>query len=179
MLNKDSMKKICSHVADFASLYPVWPIIEFSMAPTETSKDKMMTFFTKCFTALLGKMLYVDDKPMIAQLLITNNNKDSYISNKANLPSNFTKLGKYIMISGGSWVSNKMEKGSNDVYAQFLLKSQIPAEDIANRVLFELTRLGGKNLYKKKQHQAMKTETPIMLLFVCNGTNQESIISDT
>jgi hypothetical protein len=38
--------------------------------------------------------------------------------------------------------------------------------------------VGGKNIFKK-QHQAMKTETPLMLLFVCNGTDQNSILSDT
>jgi hypothetical protein len=32
---------------------------------------------------------------------------------------------------------------------------------------------------QKKQHQAMETETPLMLLFVCNGTDQASIILDT
>ncbi len=38
------------------------------------------------------------------------------------------------MISGGSWVFNKKEKGSNDVYVHFRLKSQISAEDIINLV---------------------------------------------
>jgi hypothetical protein len=47
-----------------------------------------------------------------------------------------------------------------------------------NRVSFEFSRVGGKNLYKK-QHQAMETETPLMLLFVCNGTDHSSILSDT
>ena len=46
----------------------------------------------------------------------------------ADLPTNFTKLGKYVMISGGSWVFNKKEKGSNDVYTRFRLKSQVEAE---------------------------------------------------
>ncbi len=31
----------------------------------------------------------------------------------------------------------------------------------------------------QKQHQAMEMETPLMLLFVCNGTDQASIILDT
>jgi hypothetical protein len=46
-----------------------------------------------------------------------------------------------------------------------------------NWVFFEFSCLGSKNL-QKKQHQAMETETPIMLLFVCNGMDQASIISN-
>ncbi len=38
--------------------------------------------------------------------------------------------------------------------------------------------MGGKNIFKNT-HQAMETETPIMLLFICNGTDQSSILSDT
>jgi hypothetical protein len=82
------------------------------------------------------------------------------------------------MISGGSWVFNKKEKGNNNVYARFRLKSQVNTEEIVNRVLFEFSCLGSKNL-QKKQHQAMETETPLMLLFVCNGTDEASIILDT
>jgi hypothetical protein len=47
-----------------------------------------------------------------------------------------------------------------------------------SRVSFEFSRVGGKNLLKK-QHQAMETETPVMLLFVCNGTDHSSILSNT
>ncbi len=32
---------------------------------------------------------------------------------------------------------------------------------------------------QKKQHQAMETEMPLMLLFMCNSTDQASIISNT
>jgi hypothetical protein len=178
VLSEDGTNEICYHVADFADRYPVWPIIEFSMSPTGTSKDERMTSLTKCVPALLGEMLYVNNKAMIAPLLITDNDKENYISNNSDLPSNFNQLGKYIMISGGSWVFNKKEKGGNDVNVRFRLKSQIPTEEIVNRLSFEFTQLSGNNLYKK-QHQAMETETPIILLFVCNWTNQESIISDS
>ncbi len=82
------------------------------------------------------------------------------------------------MISGGSWVFNKKEKGSNVVYARFRLKSQVDTEEIINWVSFEFSCLSRKNLYKK-QHQAMETETPLRLLFICNGTEQGSIISKT
>jgi hypothetical protein len=114
---------------------------------------------------------------MIATISITED-ESSYISSKENIPTNFTKLGKYAMISSGSWVFNKKEKGNNDVHARFRLKSQVDTEEIINCISFEFSRLGGKNLYKK-QHQAIETETPMMLLFVCNGTDQASIISDT
>jgi hypothetical protein len=127
------------------------------MLPPSALKDERMNSFTKCITALLGKMLYVDETAMIAPLTITDDNKDSYISNKTDLPSNVTKLSKYIMISCGSWVFNKKEKSNNDVFARFCLKSQIATEEIVNCMLFKFTQLGGNNLYKK-QHQAMKTE---------------------
>ncbi len=69
-----------------------------------------MSSFTKCVTALLGEMLYIDEKAMNAPISITNNDQASYISNKTDLPTNFTKLGKHIMISGGSWVLKKKKK---------------------------------------------------------------------
>jgi hypothetical protein len=174
----DGMEETSYHVIDFAGLYPVWPIVKFSMSPTGNTKDKRMSLFTKCVTALLGEMLYFDNKAMIAPIAITDNDCVSYISNKADLPTNFTKLGKHIMISGGSWVFNKKERGNNNVYACFRLKSQIPTKEIINRVSFKFSCLGSKNLYLK-QHQAMETKTPVMLLFVCNGNETESIISDT
>ena len=116
------MKESCYHVTNFAGFYPVWRIVEFSMAPTGATKDERMSSFIKCVTALLGEMLYVDDMAMIAPISITNDDDASYIKSKADLPTNFTKLGKHIMISGGSWVFNKKEKGSNNVNAQFRLK---------------------------------------------------------
>jgi hypothetical protein len=54
---------------------------------------------------------------MIAPIAITNNNNASYISDKAGLPTNFTKLGRHIMISSESWVFNKKEWGNNNLYA--------------------------------------------------------------
>jgi hypothetical protein len=136
-----------------------------------------MNLFTKCVTALLGEILYIDNTAQIATILITEDELH-YISLMADLPTNFTKRSQYIMISGGSWVFNKKEKGSNDVYTRFRLKSQVDMEEIVNWVSFKFSCLGSKNL-QKKQHQAMETETPLMLLFVCNGMDQASIISNT
>jgi hypothetical protein len=115
-------------LTDFAGLYPVWPIVKFSMAPNGATKDERMKSFIKCVTALLGEMLYVVDMVMIAPIDITNKDEANFIKSKADLPTNFTKLGKHIMISGGSWVFNKKEKGNNNVYARFRLKSKIPTE---------------------------------------------------
>jgi hypothetical protein len=165
-------------VTDFAGFYPIWPIVEFSMAPTGATKDERMTSFIKCVAALLGKMLYVDDSAMIAPIEITVNEEAHFLKSKSDIPSNFTKLGKHIMISGSSWVFTKKEKGSNDVYRWFRLKSQIPTEEIISRISFKFSRVRSKNIFKQ-QHQAMETETPSMLLFVCNGTEQSSILSDT
>jgi hypothetical protein len=91
-----------------------------------------MTSLIKCVTALLGEMLYVNKTAMITPIDITDDNAASFIKTKTDLPSNFTKLGKHIMTNRGSWVFNKKEKGSNNVYGCFRLKSQIPTEDIIN-----------------------------------------------
>jgi hypothetical protein len=143
VFSNNGMKETSYHVSDFAGLYPIWPIIEFSMAPTGAAKDKRMNLFTKCVTALLGEILYVNDTVQIATILITED-KLHYISLTADLPTNFTKLSQYIMISGGSWVFNKKEKDSNDVYARFRLKSQVNTEEIMNRVSFKFSHLGGR-----------------------------------
>ncbi len=81
------------------------------------------------------------------------------------------------MISGGSWVFKKKEKGNGEVFARFCLKSQEKADKIINRVSFEFNQLGGLRL-SKKMMQAMETETPMMRLFICNGTDQSSIATD-
>ena len=82
---------------------------------------------------------------------------------RSGLPDNFTKLGKWLMISGGSWVFDKKDKGTGEVFARFRLKSHDMAEEIINRVSFEFNRLGGSRLSKKTM-QAMETETPMMAI---------------
>jgi hypothetical protein len=72
------------------------------------------------------------------------------------------------------WVFNRKD---SDVYAQFWLKSTVQVDEMVTRVLFEFSCLGGSKLYKKP-NQAMKTETPIMLLFVSNGVDPPSVSSD-
>ncbi len=70
-------------------------------------------------------------------------------------------------------------KANSNVYAHFSLKSTVPAKDMVTRVSFEFSRLGGSKLYKKQnQAMEMETETPMMLLFVSNGTNPLSISAD-
>jgi hypothetical protein len=99
------------HVEDFVNLYPLWPIIELAIAPMGNAKDNRMNTFFKCITSLFGKISYVNDKAAIAPIEITDDNKENYITDKAKLSSNFTKLGRWIMISGGSWVFKKRTKG--------------------------------------------------------------------
>jgi hypothetical protein len=165
------------HVEDFIGLFPAWPIIEVSIIPTGSTKDERMTSFLRCFAALFNEIKYVDDTAAIAPINIYDDNKENFIVDRSGLPDNFTKLGKWLMISGGSWVFEKKAKGTSEVYARFRLKSQEMATEIINRVSFEFNRLGGSRLSKKSM-QAMETETPMMLLFVCNGTDQNSVISD-
>ncbi len=106
-----------------------------------------MNMFVKCIMLLFGEILYINDTAAIAPLKITDDNEENYITDKAKLPSNFMILGKWIMISGGSWVFNKKEKGSSNVYAQFCLKSQVPTQEIINQVSFEFTRIGEAKIY--------------------------------
>jgi hypothetical protein len=176
ILGEDGHNK-AFHVEDFIGLYPAWPIVEVAISPTGNAKEERINMFDKCITSLFGEILYVDDTTCIALFKITDNNEDNYISDKSKLPSNLTKQGKWIMISGGSWVFNKKKKGSSDVYARFCLKSQVPTKDIINQVSFEFTCLGGAKIYKK-QMQAMETETPMMLLFVGNKAEHSSISAD-
>ena len=165
------------HVEDFVGVFPSWPIIEMSIAPTGTTKDERMTNFVRCFAALLTEIKHVDDSAAIAPINIYDDDKKNLITDRSGLPDNFTKLGKWLMISGGSWVFDKKEKGSGEVFARFRLKSRDMAEEIINRVSFEFNRLGGSRLSKKSM-QAMETETPMMLLFVCNGTDHTSVAKD-
>ncbi len=111
VFSADGMEETSYHAINFTGLYPIWPIVEFSMSPTGNTKDERMSLFTKCITALLGKMLYVNNKARIAPIAITDNDGASYILDKANLPTNFTKLGKHIMISGEAGYSIK-KRGS-------------------------------------------------------------------
>ncbi len=96
---------------------------------------------------------------------------------KASIPPNFTKLSKWVMLSGRSWVFNKKDRGSSNVYTRFRLKSTVPVEDMVTQVSFKFLRMGGSKIYKKAS-QAMETETPMMLLFVSNGTDPTSIVND-
>jgi hypothetical protein len=66
-----------------------------------------MTQYVHCVLALFGEILLVDKKAAIAPIKITNDKAKDQITNKSNIPSNFTKLGKWLMMSGGSWVFNK------------------------------------------------------------------------
>jgi hypothetical protein len=154
-------------VHDFAGLYPVWPIIEFSLAPAGATKDERMSQFVRCVAALLGEILLVNEKAAIAPIEITNNKKEDMLSNKTDIPDNYTKLGKWLLLSGSSWVFNK---ANSDVYGRFRIKSTVPVVEMLTRVFFEFSRLGRSKVYKK-QNQAMETETPMMLLFVSNETD--------
>ncbi len=105
------------HVEDFVGLFPSWPIIEMLIAPTGSSKDERMTNFVQCFASLFAEIKYIDDTAAIASINIYKDGKHSFIKDRSGLPDNFTKLGKWLMISGGSWVFEKKEKGKGEVFA--------------------------------------------------------------
>jgi hypothetical protein len=96
VFSKDRMKEVADHVTDFAGLYPVWSIVKFSMVPNGATKEERMASLIKCVMALLREMWYVDNAAMIAPIDITNKDEASFIKSKADLPTNFTKLGKHI-----------------------------------------------------------------------------------
>ncbi len=162
------------HVENYAGLFPIWPIVVVALSPSGASKDKRKTPYMRCVLALFEEILLVDKKTAIASIEITNKKQEDMIIDSSKLPDNFTKLGKWLMMSGRCLVLNKKD---SDVYAQFWLKSTIPVDEMVMRVSFEFSRLGGSKLYKKP-NQAMETETPIMLLFVSNSTNPLSVSSD-
>jgi hypothetical protein len=82
-----------------------------------------MTNFVQCFAALLAEIKHVDASAAIAPISIYDDDEENYITDCSSLPDNFTKLGKWLMISGGSWVFDKKEKGNGEVFARFRLKS--------------------------------------------------------
>jgi hypothetical protein len=126
---------------------------------------------------LFGEILIVDERAAIAPIVILNDRQEDMITDKASIPPNFTKLSKWVMLSGGSWVFNKKDRGSSNVYARFHLKSTVPVEDMVTQVSFKFLRMGSSKIYKKT-NQAMETETPMMLLFVSNGTDSTSIANN-
>jgi hypothetical protein len=77
----------------FAGLYPVWPIIELSLAPVGATKDKRMSQFVRCVAALLGETILVDKKAAIAPIDITNDKKEDMLSNKEDIPTTTPSLG--------------------------------------------------------------------------------------
>jgi hypothetical protein len=77
----DDMHKKTFHVEDFFGLYPSWPIIELAISPSDNNKDDRMNHFVNCCASLFAEILYVDDTAAIALLAITDDSKDSYITN--------------------------------------------------------------------------------------------------
>jgi hypothetical protein len=122
------------NIKDFAGLFPVWPIVELAFAPSRASKDKRMTQYVCSILALFGKILLVDKKTAIAPIEITNDKPEDMITDKANIPTNFTKLSRWLMLIGGSWVFNK---ANNDVYARFRIKSTVPVDEMVTWVSFK------------------------------------------
>ncbi len=90
-----------------------------------------MTQYVRSILALFGEILLVDEKATIAPIKITNDKPEDMITDKANIPTNFTKLSRWLMLSGGSWVFNK---ANNDVYASFRIKSTVPINEMVTRV---------------------------------------------
>ncbi len=80
------------YVEDFAGLFSVWPIVELAMSPTGQTKDERMTQFVWCVASLLGEILIVDKRAAMAPIAITNDRLEDMITDKASIPSNFTKL---------------------------------------------------------------------------------------
>jgi len=81
------------HVEDFIGVFPAWPIIELSIAPTGSTKDEWMTSFLHFFAALFNEIKYNDNTAAIAPINIYDDSKENFIVDRSGLPDNFTKLG--------------------------------------------------------------------------------------
>jgi hypothetical protein len=88
---------------------------------------------------MFEEILLVNGKAAIALIEITNDKAEDLITDKLNFPSIFTKLDKWLMMSGGSWVFNK---ANSNIYTCFCLKSAVPVKDMATWVSFEFSCLG-------------------------------------
>ncbi len=51
---------------------------------------------------MFGKILIIDNKAVIVPILISNEHQEDFITNKANIPSNFTKFGKGLISAVGA-----------------------------------------------------------------------------
>jgi hypothetical protein len=85
----------------------------------------------------------MDGKVVITPIKITNDKAEDLITDKSNIPSIFTKLGKWLMMSGGSLVFNK---AISNVYARLCLKSTVLVEDMVTRVFFAFSCISGSKI---------------------------------
>ena len=90
----------------------------------------------RCVAALLGEILLVNEKAAITPINITNDKKEDMLSNKADIPDNYTKLGRWLLLSGSSWVFNK---ANSNVYSRFGIKSTVLVEEMLTRVSIEFS----------------------------------------
>ena len=58
------------HVKEFVGFFPLWPIIEMSIAPAGNTKDERMTSFVKCFASIFAEIQYVNNSAAIAPINI-------------------------------------------------------------------------------------------------------------
>jgi hypothetical protein len=64
------------------------------MSPTVQTKDERMIQFIKCVSSLFGEILIVDKNAAITPIAVANDLQEDMITDKASIPTNFTKLGK-------------------------------------------------------------------------------------
>ena len=166
-------------VEDWLGEYAVYPVVTLGFSTNgSTSAENMNQFATTCCKGLLSELLIVDPNMSIVPLNVTDTTPANAWKKTSDVPKNFTKLTRVIKINGGSWCFDpKSDKPTNDIYASFRLKSTLPLEEVLQAVGFEFKRIGGGMLMKKK-HQSLNTETPYMLLFVHNKTEESSVCRD-
>lgn len=166
------------HVNGFLHGNPVYPVASFSFSTNGSTSAENMNQFTKGINGWLTELLIVDPNLAFVPLNISDTAPANQWKKPSDVPKNFTRLGKVIFIQGGSWCFDpKQDKPTNDIYASVRIKSTVPLEELLQAVGFEWKRIGGGDLRPKK-HQSIWTETPYMLLFVYNKTEEESIIRD-
>ena len=166
------------HVNGFLGSSPIFPVAQFAFTTNGSTSAENMNQFSKGIKGWLNELLIVDPNLAFVPLCISDTAPANQWKKPSDVPSNFTKLGKVIQINGGSWCFDpKKDKPTNDIYANVRIKSTVPLEELLQAVSFEWKRIGGGSLQVKK-HQSLYTETPYMLLFVNNRTEESSIVRD-
>lgn len=107
------------HVHEFAGKHIKYPVIEMSYRPPSLVANENMDDFVKLMQGLFAEIKIADELATIVPHNYRNDDSDQVIAKKPDIVNNFTKLRKWIVIQGGSWVFSPCAGKVNDVYVRF------------------------------------------------------------